>query len=158
MEEDLKFKSSHLLKNKKGLSTVITTLIIILLVFVAIGIIWVVVRGVIEEGAGEIEISSKCLNLDIRAIAVASTGANNYDVTLKRSAGGDEIAGIRIVVFNDTQSSGVITSEGNIEPLDTVTRNINAGTSNANKVEVTAYLKDGLGKEQLCSQTNTFNF
>ena len=36
--------------NKKGLSTVVTTLIIILLVLVAIGIVWVVIRGVIESG------------------------------------------------------------------------------------------------------------
>jgi flagellin-like protein len=48
---------------KKGLSAVVTTLIIILLVLVAVGIIWVVVRNVVEEGGSTIDLSVKCLDV-----------------------------------------------------------------------------------------------
>ena len=39
---------------KRGLSKVVTTLIVILLVLVAIGIVWVVVKDVITEGSEEV--------------------------------------------------------------------------------------------------------
>ena len=54
--------------NKKGLSTVVTTLIVILLVLVAIAIIWVVIRNVIESGAGQIDVRSTCLGIDLKII------------------------------------------------------------------------------------------
>ncbi|MCK4552953.1 hypothetical protein KAT80_02005 [Candidatus Pacearchaeota archaeon] len=42
-------------KNKKGISNVITMLIIIALVLVAIGAVWYVVQNVLEEGQLETE-------------------------------------------------------------------------------------------------------
>ena len=50
---------------KRGLSTVITTLIMILLVLVAIGIIWVVVRGIIEKNSEQITINPLINNFKI---------------------------------------------------------------------------------------------
>ena len=59
-----------MITHKKGLSTVITTLIIILLVLVAVGIIWVVVRNTVEEGVSQIDFGSECLKVDVKATAV----------------------------------------------------------------------------------------
>ena len=42
--------------NKKGMSDVVTTLIIILLVIAAIGIIWVVVKPFISGGAQQFDV------------------------------------------------------------------------------------------------------
>ena len=36
--------------NKKGLSTIVATLLIILLTLVAVGIIWIVIRNVVQTG------------------------------------------------------------------------------------------------------------
>ena len=44
------------MESKKGLSAVVTTLIIILLVLVAVGIIWVVVQNIVTEGAESISL------------------------------------------------------------------------------------------------------
>jgi len=145
--------------DKKGLSAVVTTLILILLVLVAVGIIWVVIRAVVETGTGTIDYTAKCLRVDLRATVVNNTAGTNYDVTLKRESGGDDINGVKIVFSNDTDSSSVIDSLGNIETLATVTRNVNGEISNANKVEVTPYFLDDAGEEHLCGgQTNTFVF
>ncbi len=142
--------------NKRGLSGVVTILIIVLLVFVAIFIVWTVVRNVLEQGAEQIDLGSRCLEVDTRATIVVSTNGTNYDVTLHRNVGGDDIGGVKLVFFNDTSSGGVIDSSGNIVPLDTVTRDIDGGITGANKVEVTAYFTDASGVEQICSQTNTW--
>jgi len=147
-----------MINNKKGLSTVVTTLIIILLVLVAIGIVWVVVRGVIDEGAANIEFNTKCLQIDVKATQVVNTGGTDYDVTLTRGSTGDDIAGVKMVLFNSLDSSSVIDSPGNIGLLTTVTRSLAAvGIANANKIEVTAYLKDTQGNDHVC-QTFVFNF
>lgn len=145
---------------KKGLSAVITTLIIILLVLVAVGIIWVVVRNLLEEGAEQIDISSKCLAVDISAVSITDVAgeAGNYSVTLKRSAGGDAIGGVKLTLFNSTGNSGVMDFGTALSELETKTQKITAGVTNADRFEYTAYFVDSSGNEQLCSQTNTFNF
>lgn len=146
---------------KKGLSAVITTLIIILLVLVAVGIIWVVVRNVVEQGAQQIDINTKCVAVDVRAVSVTPVAgeSGNYSISLNRRAGGGDIGGVKLNVFNDTSSSGVLAFGVAIEELDTRTQKIEtAGVTNANKVEFTVFFLDASGNEQLCTQTNTFEF
>jgi len=146
------------MRNKKGLSAIITTLMIILIVLVAVGIIWVVVRNVVEEGAESIDISTKCLAFNVQAVSVVNTSLTTYDVTLNREAGGDDMGGLKVVFFNSTSNSQVLDFGTTIDALGTVTRNIDPGITNANKVEFTVFVLDASGNEQLCSQTSSFNF
>jgi len=144
---------------KKGLSTVVTALIIILLVLVAIGIVWIVVRDVIERGTQSIDINVKCLEVDVRATAVTSAGGTDYDVTLTRKAKGDEIGGVKLVFYNDAGNSGVVEFGEGIDPLDTVTKTVyDTEITGANKIDVTVYFIDESGNPQLCTQTNSFSF
>ena len=145
--------------NKRGLDAVVTTLIIILLVLVAIGIIWVVVRNVIQQGSESIDISSKCLSVDLKAVGVSPTAnqTGNYSVTLRRAAGGDAIGGVKVTLFNSTANSGVLEFGDAVDELETSTQTI-VGVTGANKLEFTAYLIDASGNQQLCSQTGSFTF
>ena len=144
---------------KKGLSAVVTTLLIILLVLVAVGIIWVVVRNVVQEGAEQIDVSARCTAVDLRAVGVVETSAGVYDITLQRRAGGDDIAGVKIVILADTASSGVLPDLFlDMEALDTVTETGVAGPAGATSVEFTPYFLDSSGNELLCSQIGEFNF
>lgn len=152
-------KRGRLLKNKSGLSAVVTTLIIILLVLVAVGIIWVVIRNVISSGAGQIELSQKCFAVDFSSVSLlpVSGQAGNYSVTLTRSSGGEPITGIKISLFNSTANSGVLEFGVGMNPLDTKTKTIDFGITNANKFDITPYFTDQSGNEQLCSQTRSFS-
>ena len=60
--------------NKKGLSMVVTSLIIILLVLVAIGIIWVVVQNIITEGTEQVSLGKFTINLEIRSAKINTAG------------------------------------------------------------------------------------
>ncbi len=152
-----------MVNNKKALSTVVTTLIIILLVLVAIGIIWAVISNVVTQGAGNIDYSVKCLQVDVKVTAANCTnyGTTGCTLTLSRSNGGDEIAGVKILFSNDASVSSVIDDPNPIQPLQTVTRTIDTSgegfTQTPTKVEVTPYLKDDQGEERLCS-TSSFSF
>ena len=143
--------------NKRGLDAVVTTLLIILLVLVAVGIIWVVVRNVVQQGSEQIEISSKCLAVDLRAVSVANTSLTDYSVTLNRRAGGDAIGGVKVSLFNDTANSGVRDFGVTLDELDTKTQTV-VGVTGANKLEFTVYFVDASGNEQPCSQTGTYTF
>ena len=150
------------MKNKRGLSAIIATLIIILLVLVAVGIIWVVVRNVIQGGAEQVDISTKCMAVDVRAVSVNETSSGIYDVALKRFAGGEDIAGVKVALFSDTDNSGVLDFGIALDELQTSTQSVNTSegiyVTGANKLEFTVYFKDESGNEVLCSQTGSFTF
>ncbi len=151
-----------MIKNKKGLSAVITTLLVVLLVLVAVGIVWAVVRNLVQTGAGGVELGAKCLNIDVSAVS-ASCNDSLCNVVVERSGSNtDEIAGIKLVIKDSStaEASGITDSEGNIEVLATKTiSDINvSGLSTPDTAEVTVYFIDNSGNEQLCSQTTSFSF
>jgi len=89
------------LKNRKGLSAIVATLIIILLVLVAAGIIWVVVRNILTEGAGGIELGRFTLDLSIKSAYIDGT---NVKVLVRRSSGEGDLIGVKFIFFNGTDS------------------------------------------------------
>lgn len=147
------------MKNNKGLSAVVTTLIIILLTIVAIMIIWGVVRGLLDKSSGTIDVSSKCMDIDVRATKVmnnseAVAGTGNYSVTVTRSSGGDDIEGLEIVLSSDTDASDVFDSTEALAPLGVKTYSIaKAGLTNVTKARVAAYFTDSKGEKQRCPET-----
>jgi len=84
---------------KKGLSTVVTTLIIILLVLVAIGIIWVVISNVITQGSEQIFLDKFTMDLDLKNVN-ANNGSNTVTMDVKRNAGKGDLYGLKFI-FND---------------------------------------------------------
>ena len=64
-------------RDKRGMSLIVTTLIIVVLVLVSIGIVWVVVRSIIEGGTEQIDYNTKCLEINLRATAVVNTENTN---------------------------------------------------------------------------------
>ncbi len=150
-----------MINNKQGLSDIILTLIMILLVLVAVGVVWAVASGVINRGAGKVDLGTRCLDVDIRATALRENSPGNYSLILVRSAGGEKVAGVKVVLFGNLNNTGVINGAG-LDPLETRTVIIDStasgGLTNATKVEITPYFKDDSGKEQLCSTTTKFSF
>ena len=147
-------KKRLLLKDVKGLSNVIVTLILIVLVLVAVGIIWTAIRSNIESGTEQIEVSSKCLKVDIKATKLECGGVDNSicNVTVKRNIGGDNLAGIKLSLTNDAGETNYIHDiPGDIVPLETKTElSIDTGITDVSSVEIAPYFEDASGQEQLC--------
>lgn len=149
---------------KRGMSDIVVAMIMIVLVLVAVGIIWASLRGTIESGAEQIDLSTKCLEVNVVATALACDGVNNEicDVTFQREAGGDDIAGIKLVFTNASEEQSYTWDvAGNVGALETKTeRDINTAAngliSDINSVEVVAYFKDSSGNDQVCPTRNKF--
>ena len=149
------------MKNKKGLSDIVTTLIIILLVLIAIGVIWTVVSNLLDNSTSKIEQANRCLDVNIQATKVIETTPGFYNVTLERSSTGESEVGAKIQVLSNTGASEVINFGDGIMlgPLEIKTSEIEAEIENATSVRVTPYFVDeNTNKETLCSTTTEFQF
>ena len=163
-------------KNRRGLSTIIATLLIILLTLVSVGIIWVVIRNVVQSGTNQVDLSQRCLAVELSATTVNDTQQTLgfYYVTLHRGSDSQGDLGIKVVVFNGTNGTGLANNSGprdfgsfgELKPIGTITKNVTtpwtAGPTpvltNGDKIEFTAYFRDASGNDQLCSQTGELNF
>jgi len=155
-------RENFFFSGKSGLSAIVATLIIILLVLVASGIIWAVVRNVIQGGADKIELDSKCREVNFKSPKVtAGESSGIYVVTLERASGGDPIDGVKLSFFNaEGTSSGVLEFGVGMNGLDSKTQTIDTaegvGVSSANRFDMTPYFLDDLGNEQICSETLSY--
>jgi hypothetical protein len=165
--------------NKRGLSTVVTTLIIVLLVLVAVGIIWGVVNNLLDKGSDTVDSFGTCLNVDINAEGVAinetTLGSGDFDVyevTMKRSPVGDGEFGAKVRFYTgdgivssayDTVGDGSANLFGAFD-VDTAKFTINTedfaalSGKNYTKLEVLPYYLDEQGNEKLCTTPFEFNF
>lgn len=133
---------------KKGLSDIVTSLIIILLVLVAIGVVWIVINNVIKGGSQQIEISSKCVPSQITIdSATCNADGSACALTLKRS-GGYPVDGINIV-FSSATASQNSTQVGDIGTLKVYSGL--TGVEGATKVNVAGYFNDAEGNPISCS-------
>lgn len=154
-------------RDKRGLSAVVTTLLIILLTIIAVGIIWVVIRNLVTSGGEQIDITTKCTSVDFREPTIAGvTGEDgSYTVTLRRSSGGEAIDGVRLILYNGTNNTMVLEfgdTSTSIGPLQEVSKKVVANLTetggvlkNANKIRYTPYFNDDSNTAQLCPDANT---
>lgn len=85
--------------NKKGLSDIITTILIILLALAAIVLIWGFIRRPIEQGGQQIEKSSDCLALNLKPTACQLVNNNTAARVVVQWADGDvELQQIKAVI------------------------------------------------------------
>lgn len=142
--------------NNKGLSTIITTLIIILMVLVAIGIVWYAVLPMIQSGSETVDLSTKCIGIDIKGtVTQCIEGANStYDCTvnLKRQTSSTTTAidGIGLTFSSDTETFDEVYVEGDVATTKITT--LSDVPFNATIVAVRGYFNNGEEK-YFCTAT-----
>lgn len=150
-----------LTKNKKGISEIVTTIIIILLAIVVFAVVSVIVKGTVSSGAENIELSSNCLDVEMHAekIARALDGDQQfigYDVTVSRSASGKALDGVRLMIENEEER---VNSEDIIEKIKaldkktyTVLSGVDFGLTQV-KVTVVPFFMKKSGEVFYCENT-----
>ncbi len=152
------------MKSKRGLDAVVTTLIIVLLAIVAIGIVWVVVRNVLSSSSQQLSLNQECLavQMQVKNVVAVPGQPGNYTVTLMRESTGSSLnqtVGVKVSMSNST-ASGPTTDFGGgyqFNELDTHAATV-VGVTGANELSFTAYFTSSAGTQQLCSQTGTYPF
>ena len=149
-------------RDEKGLSTIVSTLIIILLVFVAVGMLWVVVRNFIQGGSNTIDLTSKCVDITVSPISVtynASLSASLYNVTVLRNGGTGEIGGVKLVFSADNATSNFVYDDsGDLASLAIKTIPVQVTAFSPNKVKAVVYFVDKSGNKQYCQNAEELSF
>ncbi|MEM3113208.1 MAG: archaellin/type IV pilin N-terminal domain-containing protein [Candidatus Pacearchaeota archaeon] len=80
--------------NKRGLSDIVTTVLLVLLAIAAIGIIWVVIQNFINTGTKGIGTTADCFQNTfevVSALNVSTSTSSSVNVTVKRISGQSSI-------------------------------------------------------------------
>ena len=136
---------------KRGLSTVVTTLIIIVLVLVAAGMVWVVIRNLLSSGSDEISIERFAIDLEITSV---EKGGTFLYVKVKRNVGEGDLVAIKFILSDD-KNSEVVEKSTDINELETRTFRIGqedcdfVNISNVTKVSIAPVFELRSGKTSL---------
>lgn len=142
-------------KRKEGLSSIVTALILIVLVLVAIGVVWVVVRSIITSGSENVGISQLMINLDIKG---AYEQGGNIVSNIRRTGEG-ELVKIKFILF-DGQNTEVITKDSTMAELETKSFSITPTQlvpTEITTLSVAPVFKNTDGKETTGDITDVYN-
>ena len=144
------------LKYKRGLSTVVTTLIIITLVLLAVVIVWSTIKGMIQGSVDQMSLGKITIDLKIKEVSVSG---NNVNVTVKRNPGAGDMKSLRFIFSNDTDSE-TIEVDANTEELEQKKFNLTLTSmsgADVKKVSIAPVLLIGDSqKEQVIEAVSTY--
>ncbi|MBU0894729.1 MAG: hypothetical protein KKF48_00500 [Nanoarchaeota archaeon] len=89
---------------KKGLSTVVTTVIMILLVLVAVGVVWVVIKNIIEDTTSQITPDKILVSLDIIDVNNGTLTPTVLNIKVKRDPGEGALAAVNFGLSDGTDT------------------------------------------------------
>src|SRR3989344_1247552 len=125
--------------DKRGLSGVVTTLIIILLSLVAVVTIWVVIRNIVESGSEQIQLGQYTVDLDLQKAVSIPAGTQ---VTVTRKPGQGAMSGLKFIVSDGVNSYIYDQKDITLNELETKTFTINH-TGPIKSVSVAPLIKTG---------------
>jgi flagellin-like protein len=146
------------MKNTKGISDIIATLILILLTIVLVGVVWVVVSGIVTNSTKQTTTGAQCFDSGVQVTtATCRQSGADCNVTVQRTTGSDTIGGIRLVFLNAAGNSSFNDTSGNIQTLASVTaQDWSPGVSNVTEVDAAIYFTDAAGNKNICSGATKF--
>ena len=109
-----------MIKSKKGLSTIVVTLILIVLSLVAVGVVWVVISNLLNTGTQQTTSSFGQLSLSLKLQNVNMKMNGDVDVTVERGSGTGNLDAINFIV-SDGKNSKVIKKTTSLQELGTQT-------------------------------------
>jgi len=135
--------------NKRGISSVVATILLILIAILAILIFWFLLRGFLKKSASGIETS--CLTLDLKIEkAQINTSSDIFYVNIKRNPGAGNLSGIRFKIINSSESvlrdksPGMVELETRIFSFDDV-----GNVSYIKRVDIAGIVSHN-GEEKIC--------
>ena len=130
--------------NKRGLSGIVTTLLIIVVVFIAVGLVWVVIQNVITEGLEEVGLQG--INNNVKIEQVVDNG-DALSVKVQRDQGDAEISKLKFVVFDGVDSDTYEVDVSDFNALETKTLSV-PHQGIVKSIQVIPVLIDSSGNEK----------
>tara|TARA_Y100000034_G_scaffold45400_1_gene55820 strand:- start:2798 stop:3226 length:429 start_codon:yes stop_codon:yes gene_type:complete len=142
------------MNNKRGISGLVTTLIMVLLVLVSIGIVWTVIKNIISGGVEQISLGQLTIDLKIKE---AKIEGSDLIIRVSRSIGEGSLVGVKFAISNESLTK-VIEKNTSIVELEEQTFNLGSDVSSIKEVSIAPIIKSETGKEVTGNIADTFKF
>ncbi|MCK5613723.1 LamG domain-containing protein [Candidatus Pacearchaeota archaeon] len=100
--------------NKRGISGVVVTVILIAMAVGLVAIVWVVVANMVDEGLGSAVAGSSRVALKIDDSGIKTT-ATGYSVKIDRTVGEGELAKVKFILTDSEDNSKVVEYDSSME-------------------------------------------
>ncbi len=139
--------------NKRGISDVVVTILIILIGLAAVAIVWGYLQPVLKKDASQI--TSACIEIALEPLTCTYVvDGSKYNATLQVQRGGDKatIEELKIIVSTGIESE-VKASTKIPAPLGTSSITITGIEKQPKEVGIASKIKTEFGAEKLCSES-----
>lgn len=144
------------MKTNKGLSTIIATIMMILFVLVAVGIVWAIIQNLLDEETEEISSGLDRISLSINRLSVNITNTN-VDLIINRDIGQGKLTKIKIILYDEDGSYSEDVDASTLSELGSRKFSIGTGgLTNINKISIAPIVESESGKETLKGIANTY--
>jgi len=140
--------------NKKGLSSIVATVLIILLVVVAVAIIWAAVKPTIQNTTGQI--GSSCLTISTTLDSCVLSSGTLYNISMTRGSGEGDLKAIKFIFNNGTGDTKLVSEDASDFGILGTKKftSIDGTLTNAN-VDYALVVVSADGTEQTCEAQKT---
>jgi len=144
------------MQNKRGLSNIVATVLIILLALGAVSIVWFFVQSTLNQASTSITLTQKCLNVEAKptvCIGEYSTGTGTGNSIVRVQLARGEALSLLAIVEN-ANGETFINSPTAGATLDTTSIPIHT-TGNITKARAAVRVSDEEGNELTCEESPT---
>ena len=107
-------KSTYLMVGKKGLSTIVITILVVSLALVAIGIVWQIISGILESSEEDTEFSQSRINMRLSSVFVEGSYVS---LKVSRLTGPGDMRRVKFI-FSDGRRSESVENTTSLEELE----------------------------------------
>ncbi|MEK6926187.1 MAG: MopE-related protein [Nanoarchaeota archaeon] len=143
---------------KKGLSEVVTALIVILIVLVALTIIWVVVKSILSTGTDDINVNRLTIDVGIDSANIDNS-TNSICVKVKRDPGLGNLKALKFIFYNLTDSEEFI-QDATLSELEErlfCFTLVNLDVDNLTRIAIAPIIETASGSEVFGDIIDTYN-
>lgn len=129
-------------RDKRGISDIVTTVLLVLLAIAAVGIIWVVIQNFINTGTKGIGSTADCLQNNFDIVSAYNVSTTSFNVTVKRITGQSSIE--KLSIYHTTSGQTTKVADSTNVPLigesKTITINPSITLKSGDTVQIAAVI------------------
>lgn len=151
-------KEKFTMGNKRGISTIIATIIMITLVLVSMGIVWIIIQNILTEETENIESGLERVTLFIVESSVELTsGKTPLELIINRDIGKGDLSKIKIILYDENgESHPTDVDAATLTELGSQKFTINTPIITVTKISIAPITTSSSGKETVKGIVDTY--
>ena len=138
-------------RNKKGVSEVIVTVLILLLIIAAVAILWIVISGFVRSSTERISLGVYAINLEIVENSLKYKTSGDLELRVKRSPGEGNLSSVKVLIEDEAGQQASYTYDLPIFELETKNIIVPASSISSlgaiSRVSIAPIIQAGSGKK-----------